>query len=51
MSATTPTPGKRAGRSGGRAARVAARAAGLPDDEKAGAPVKRYDEDDLLKKF
>ncbi len=23
----------------------------LPDDEKAGAPVKRYDEDDLLKKF
>ena len=23
----------------------------LPDDEKAGAPTKRYDEDDLLKKF
>ena len=23
----------------------------LPDDEKAGAPVKRYDEDDLLKKY
>ena len=23
----------------------------LPDDEKPGAPVKRYDEDDLLKKF
>jgi len=23
----------------------------LPEDEKAGAPVKRYDEDDLLKKF
>jgi len=38
MSATTPTPGKRAGRSGGRAARVAARAAGLPDDEKAVHP-------------
>ena len=38
MSATTPTPGKRAGRTGGRAARVAARTAGLSDDEKAVHP-------------